>query len=93
MTFGRAHYASKQSLYFRMAAYYAEFGNVKVHRAVCEAFHGPAPEGKPYVLHKDGDAVNNLPSNLEWGTQKENLNHPVYLALRAEMSSGPIIGA
>lgn len=48
--------------------------NYKVHRLVCEAFHGPAPEGKNYVLHADENALNNKPGNLSWGTQKENLN-------------------
>lgn len=52
----------------------------KVHRLVCEAFHGPAPEGKPYVLHRDEDCANNKPRNLKWGTQKENLNAPGFIA-------------
>jgi hypothetical protein len=59
---------------------------IKVARAVCEAFHGPAPIGKPYCLHIDEDARNNHPSNLRWGTQRENLNMPKYLALRSAMS-------
>lgn len=48
--------------------------NYKIHRLVCEAFHGPAPEGKPYVLHADEDATNNRLENISWGSQKENLN-------------------
>lgn len=48
--------------------------NYKVHRLVCEAFHGPAPEGKSRVLHRDENSHNNVPDNLKWGTQKENLN-------------------
>ena len=51
----------------------------KIHRLVCEAFHGPAPEGRPIVLHLDEDAMNNAPSNLRWGTQKENLNMPKFI--------------
>ena len=43
-----------------------------VHRLVCEAFHGPAPEGKPWVLHRDGDKSNNTPGNLYWGDPKQN---------------------
>ena len=46
----------------------------KVAKLVCEAFHGPAPVGQPYCLHRDEDARNNVPSNLKCGTQKENLN-------------------
>ena len=53
---------------------------LKVARLVCEAFHGPAPEGKPYVLHRDEDARNNRPENVYWGTQKENLNMPGFIA-------------
>lgn len=40
-----------------------------VHRIVCEAFHGPAPEGKPFVLHDDGNSRNNHEDNLVWGSR------------------------
>ena len=53
--------------------------NLKVAQLVCEAFHGPAPEGKPYVLHRDENPRNNRPDNLYWGTQKENLNAPGFI--------------
>ena len=46
---------------------------VKVHRLVAEAFLGPEPEGKPLVLHSDGNPGNNRVSNLRWGNQSENL--------------------
>jgi len=52
----------------------------KVARLVCEAFNGPAPIGKPYCLHNDENSQNNIPTNLVWGTQKENMNYPNYLA-------------
>lgn len=48
--------------------------NYKIHRLVCEAFHGAAPEGMSIVLHLNEDATDNRPENLQWGTQKENLN-------------------
>ena len=51
----------------------------KVHQLVCEAFHGPAPEGALYVLHIDENPFNNRADNLKWGTQKENLNAPGFL--------------
>ncbi len=51
----------------------------KVARLICEAFHGSAPEDRPYCLHQDEDARNNRPENLAWGTQKENLNAPGFL--------------
>lgn len=55
-------------------------GNIKVHQAVCEAFHGPRPSPKAVVIHLDEDAHNNRPANLKWGTQKENLNAPGFIA-------------
>lgn len=44
----------------------------QVSRIVCEAFHGPAPAGKPYALHNDGDPLNNRSENIRWGSQSEN---------------------
>ncbi len=52
------------------------FGNIKVHQAVCEAFHGLKPFGAAVVIHKDENGLNNAADNLKWGTQKENLNAP-----------------
>ncbi len=43
----------------------------KVHALVCEAFHGPRPEGMQ-VRHLDGDCLNNLAENLQWGSPAEN---------------------
>lgn len=45
---------------------------VYVHRMVCEAFHGPAPEGKRQVAHFDGDKTNNHANNLRWADWKDN---------------------
>ncbi len=61
------------------------FGNVKVHRAVCEAFHGPPPFKGAVVIHRDENALNNRPENLKWGTQKENLNMPKIKAYQREV--------
>ena len=52
----------------------------KVHQLVCEAFHGPKPFDAAVVLHLDENSMNNRPENLRWGTQKENLNMPGFLA-------------
>lgn len=43
-----------------------------VHRLVCVAFHGPAPEGC-LVAHNDGSRDNNAASNLRWATPRENM--------------------
>lgn len=53
--------------------------NYKVHRLICEAFHGPPPTPRSVVIHLDEDATNNRPENLRWGTQKENLNMPKFI--------------
>jgi hypothetical protein len=42
------------------------------HRLVCEAFHGPCPDGQE-TRHRDGDRLNNSATNLEWGTRSENM--------------------
>ena len=46
-----------------------------VHRLICEAYHGPAPEGKPFVDHIDRCKTNNTPSNLRWVSHKENVHN------------------
>lgn len=45
---------------------------VGVHRLVCETFNGPCPGDGMEVRHLDGNKTNNVPSNLQWGTRKEN---------------------
>jgi len=51
----------------------------KVARLVCEAFHGKPPQ-RAVCMHVDENARNNNPANLKWGTQKENLNAPGFIA-------------
>lgn len=50
-----------------------------VHRLIAETFIGPAPYPKAFVCHKDGDPLNNVPSNLYWGDARTNardaINH------------------
>jgi HNH endonuclease len=49
--------------------------NLRVHQMVCEAFHGPRPDGY-IVMHLDENPLNNRADNLAWGTRKENHNAP-----------------
>lgn len=79
-SFGTKTRASKTARHQYYGKYSAKFGNIKVHRVVCEAFHGPAPFERAVVIHIDENALNNRPENLRWGTQKENLNMPNFIA-------------
>lgn len=66
--------------YSRRSYHYRGIGNVKIHRIVCLAFHGVPPSPDMEVLHGDEDSHNNTPDNLSWGTRKENLNAPGFIA-------------
>jgi hypothetical protein len=84
-TYGCVRKSNKAASHTYKGYHYRGIGNVKVHRMVCEAFHGSAPAGKPYVLHLDENAHNNRPENLKWGTQKENLNMPKHRQYLAQI--------
>ena len=44
----------------------------RVHRLVCEAWHGRPPTEKHQVAHWDGNKANNHFGNLRWATPQEN---------------------
>lgn len=78
-TYGVKTRASKTARHVYMGIYNKFYGNMKVHRLVCEAFHGAATSADHIVIHLDEDATNNRPENLKWGTMKENLNMPGFI--------------
>jgi hypothetical protein len=78
-TYGVKTKASKTARHEYMGLYNKRYGNIKIHRMVCEAFHGVAPFDRAVVIHIDENALNNKPENLKWGTQKENLNMPKFI--------------
>ena len=71
--------ASKSALHWYYGLVTTAYGNLKVHRLVCEAFHGPAPSENSVVIHINEDSLDNRAENLRWGTQKENLNMPRFI--------------
>lgn len=78
--YGTRTKASKTARHVYLSIQNRFFGNMKVHRLVCEAFHGSPPFERAVVIHIDEDATNNRADNLRWGTQKENLNMPGFIA-------------
>lgn len=58
---------------FFQACRMGEVRPIRVHRAVCLAFHGSPPAGSALACHNDGDHRNNVPGNLRWGSGRENM--------------------
>ena len=63
----------------RYATFNASGKTVAVHRAVAFAFLGPAPDGKPWVNHLNGDKHDNRVENLEWSSISEQALHRVHV--------------
>ncbi len=75
---GKPHYGVAVKKPKRMTFFF-KGKNYKVHRVVCEAFHGPAPFNGAVVMHINEDGHDNRAENLCWGSQKENLNAPGFV--------------
>lgn len=55
-----------------------------IHRLVANAFI-PNPDNLPQVNHKDENKTNNCVDNLEWCTQKYNINYGTGIARRIQL--------
>lgn len=51
---------------------YSPRRNIKVHIALCEAFHGSRPSEMHMALHWDDVKLNNTVANVYWGTREDN---------------------
>jgi len=60
-----------------------KYKSFRVHRLVCLTFLENS-ENKPFVNHKDDNRSNNKLENLEWMTNKENVNHSLNLNNRVK---------
>ena len=91
-TFGQVRRAAKEASCVYRAVTSRQFGNIKVHRAVCERFHGTAPSAQHVVLHLNEDGLDNRPTNLRWGTRKENQNAPGFVAWAGQVARDKFAG-
>lgn len=62
--------------------------SVKIHTLVALHFIGPRPSPKHTVNHKDMNKQNNMASNLEWVTLRENIMHAI--SIKPERISGMV---
>ena len=61
---------------------------VKVHRVVCEAFHGAPPTLSHVPNHLNGIKTDNRAANLAWATPAENRAHASKLGLLKGQRAG-----
>ena len=81
-TFGVVRSAKKGAAHRYFGVFAMHYGNIKVHQAVCEAFHGPRPFPNAVVIHLNENGLDNSAGNLKWKKKKENLNAERFIQYR-----------
>lgn len=76
--FGSICQSSREARSLFFIVRYSGIGNIKVHFAVCEAFHGRNTDGRNGVRHLNENGLDNRPENLCWASQKVNMNDPSF---------------
>lgn len=61
---------------------------VAVHTLVCRAFHGEPPVGCNQVDHRNGNKLDNRPSNLEWVSASVNVRRAKSRPVRGVAKDG-----
>lgn len=64
---------------------------VAVHVLVCRAFHGEPVADANHVDHKNGNKLDNRPSNLEWVTPSTNIRRAKSKPVRGVANDGSFI--
>ena len=88
---------SKKLFIPRLLRQYLCHGTVYVHRLVAFTFLGNPPPDKPCVDHKNANTHDNRVENLEWVSQKENVNRSTKITSHAkrvcqhDLKSGELI--
>lgn len=78
----RLRAAAHSTGYLRVAIYVGTMRrNRYVHHLVAEAFHGPRPAGL-VCRHLNSDPHDNRPSNVVYGTARENIHDQIALGTR-----------
>ncbi len=84
--FGSVCKSSKDARHLYFSRRYRDVGNIKIHFAVCEAFHGVPQNGCKRVRHLNENGLDNRPENLMWADQKNKFERSTYKEVSPEPS-------
>ena len=90
-TFRHLKHSVKNGYHYVSLKKDGKFSLVAVHRIVCEAFHGPHPDGMDVVDHINCNPGDNRPSNLRWLDRKENVRRAFRKAVVARADNGSVL--